>query len=64
MGVGDKARYKLQQIQGRMRSTTGSAINDPGMRARGRGDERIAHLRGAGEKLKDAFRSRRRPRGY
>lgn len=64
MGVGDKARNTLQQLQGRIRSVTGSAINDPNMRARGRSDERIAHLKGAGEKLKDAFRSRRRPRGY
>ncbi|BBZ05902.1 hypothetical protein MDOR_00710 [Mycolicibacterium doricum] len=64
MGVGDKARNKMQQIQGRMRAATGSAIDDPNMRARGRSDERIAHLKRAGEKVKDAFRSRRRPRGY
>jgi uncharacterized protein YjbJ (UPF0337 family) len=64
MGVGGKARNKLQQMQGRMRAATGSAINDPNMRARGRNDERMAHLKDAGEKVKDAFRSRRRPRGY
>lgn len=64
MGVSGKARNKLQQLQGRMRAATGSAMNDPDMRARGRGGERIAHLKDAGEKVKDAFRSRRRPRGY
>ncbi|KUI28798.1 CsbD family protein [Mycobacterium sp. GA-2829] len=64
MSVGDKARNKLQQLQGRMRAATGEAMGDPNMRARGRGDERIAHLKDAGEKVKDAFRSRRRPRGY
>jgi uncharacterized protein YjbJ (UPF0337 family) len=64
MGVGGKARNKLQQLQGRMRAATGDALNDPQMRARGRGDERVAHLKDAGEKVKDAFRSRRRPRGY
>lgn len=64
MSAADKARNKLQQLQGRMRAATGTALNDPGMRARGRSDERIGHLKDAGEKVKDAFRSRRRPRGY
>lgn len=64
MSVGGKARNKLQQLQGRMRAAAGEATGDPNMRARGRGDERIAHLKDAGEKVKDAFRSRRRPRGY
>lgn len=64
MSVGDKARNKLQQLQGRMRAATGEVLGDPGMRARGRNDERMGHLKDAGEKVKDAFRSRRRPRGY
>ncbi|WP_193044905.1 CsbD family protein [Mycolicibacterium baixiangningiae] len=64
MSAGDKAKNKLQQLQGRMRAATGSAIGDRNMQARGRGDERMAHLKDAGEKVKDAFRSRRRPRGY
>ncbi|MGE2717161.1 CsbD family protein [Mycolicibacterium litorale] len=64
MSISAKARNKLQQFQGRMRAATGSAVGDPDMRARGRGDERIAHLKDAGEKVKDAFRSRRRPRRY
>jgi uncharacterized protein YjbJ (UPF0337 family) len=64
MGFSGKARNKLQAIQGRMRASAGGAMNDPNMRARGRGDERMAHLKDAGEKVKDAFRPRRRPRGY
>ncbi|BCI50961.1 hypothetical protein NIIDNTM18_02390 [Mycolicibacterium litorale] len=64
MSASDKARNKLQQLQGRMRAATGNALGDPDMRARGRSDERIAHLKDAGEKVKDAFRSRRRPRRY
>jgi uncharacterized protein YjbJ (UPF0337 family) len=64
MSVGGKARNKLQQLQGRMRAAAGDALDDPQMRARGRNDERMAHLKDAGEKVKDAFRSRRRPRGY
>ncbi|BBY18363.1 CsbD family protein [Mycolicibacterium litorale] len=64
MSASDKAKNKLQQLQGKMRAATGGAIGDPDMAARGRGDQRIAHLKDAGEKVKDAFRSRRRPRRY
>lgn len=64
MSVAAKARNKIQQLQGRMRTAAGHASGDPAMRTRGRNDERIAHLKDAGEKVKDAFRSRRRPRRY
>ncbi|WP_346962948.1 CsbD family protein [Mycobacterium sp. IEC1808] len=38
----------------------GRAMNDPALEAEGRADQRAAHLRDAGEKVKDAFRPRRR----
>lgn len=64
MSAGNKARNKLQQLQGKVRAATGNALGDPDMRARGRSDERIAHLKDAGEKIKDVFRPHRRPRQY
>jgi uncharacterized protein YjbJ (UPF0337 family) len=56
----DKARNKVRQVAGKIKAATGRAINDPRLAAEGRSDERAAHLRDAGEKVKDAFRPRRR----
>jgi uncharacterized protein YjbJ (UPF0337 family) len=60
MSGADKARNKLQQVRGKVKAATGRAINDPGLEARGRADQRTAHLKDAGEKVIDAFRPRRR----
>jgi uncharacterized protein YjbJ (UPF0337 family) len=60
MSGADKARNKVKQIIGKFKSATGRVINDPRLEAEGRADERAAHLRDAGEKVKDAFRPRRR----
>jgi uncharacterized protein YjbJ (UPF0337 family) len=56
----DKARNKVNQVTGKFKAAIGRATNDPAMEAEGRADERTAHLRDAGEKVKDAFRPRRR----
>lgn len=56
----NKARNKVDQVTGKVKAVIGRAINDPAMEAEGRADERAAHLRDAGEKVKDAFRPRRR----
>ena len=56
----DKARNKLDQVTGKVKAAIGRAINDAALEAEGRADQRAAHLRDAGEKVKDAFRSRRR----
>jgi uncharacterized protein YjbJ (UPF0337 family) len=45
---------------GKARAAMGRATNDPELEAQGRIDERTSHLRDAGEKLKDAFRPKRR----
>ncbi len=60
MSGADKARNKLQQIRGGMKAAVGRATRDPRLEAEGRADQREAHLRDAGEKVKDAFRPRRR----
>ena len=60
MSTADKARNKLDQLRGKATAAIGRATNDPELEAQGRADERVSHLKGAGEKVKDAFRPRRR----
>jgi uncharacterized protein YjbJ (UPF0337 family) len=62
MSGADKARNKLQQVRGKVKAATGRVINDPGLEAQGRADQRTAHLKDAGEKVKDVFRPRRHRR--
>jgi uncharacterized protein YjbJ (UPF0337 family) len=62
MSIADKARNKLQQLEGRAKAATGRATNDPNLEARGRGNQMSSNLKDAGEKIKDAFRPRRRRR--
>lgn len=56
----DKVRNKVDQVTGKVKAAIGRVINDPALEAEGRADQRAAHLRDAGEKVKDAFRPRRR----
>lgn len=56
----DKARNKLQQLKGQAKEAAGRALNDRRLEAEGRNDQTLSHLKGAGEKIKDAFRPRRR----
>lgn len=60
MSGADKARNKVRLITGKLKAATGRATNDPTLAAEGRADQRAAHLGDAGEKVKDAFRPRRR----
>jgi uncharacterized protein YjbJ (UPF0337 family) len=62
MSGADKARNKVRQVAGKIKAATGRVTNDPRLTAEGRADQREAHLRDAGEKVKDAFRPRRRRR--
>ena len=59
MSIADKARNKLQQIEGKMNAAIGRATGDRGREASGRDEQRVSHLKDAGEKVKDAFRPRR-----
>ncbi|OBF26880.1 general stress protein CsbD [Mycobacterium sp. ACS1612] len=56
----DKARNKLDQFRGKAKAAMARATNDRELEAQGRADERASHLKGAAEKVKDAFRPRRR----
>ncbi|ORA19667.1 CsbD family protein [Mycobacterium arosiense] len=60
MGGANKARNKVRLVAGKLKAATGRATNDPALEAEGRADQRTAHLRDAGEKVKDALRPRRR----
>jgi uncharacterized protein YjbJ (UPF0337 family) len=60
MSGADKARNKLEQVRGKVKAAWGRATNDPELEAQGRADQRVSHLKDAGEKVKDAFRQRRR----
>ena len=60
MSGANKARNKVNQVTGKLKAAFGRAINDPTLETEGRADQRAAHLRDAGEKVKDAFRPRPR----
>ncbi|MBV8785301.1 MAG: CsbD family protein [Mycobacterium sp.] len=60
MSGANKARNKVDQVTGKVKAAIGRAVRDPALEAEGRADERAAHLRDAGEKVKDAFLPRRR----
>jgi uncharacterized protein YjbJ (UPF0337 family) len=60
MSAADKVRNKMRQATGKIKEVAGRATNDRALEAEGRADQRAAHLRDAGEKVKDAFRPRRR----
>jgi uncharacterized protein YjbJ (UPF0337 family) len=59
MSIADKARNKIQQLEGKLKAATGRATDDPDLEARGRANQRASHLKDAGEKIKDAFRPHR-----
>jgi uncharacterized protein YjbJ (UPF0337 family) len=56
MSALDKARNKLQELTGRAREELGGAVGNESMQAQGQRDRIAGNLKGAGEKLKDAFR--------
>jgi uncharacterized protein YjbJ (UPF0337 family) len=59
MSIADKARNKMQQLEGKLKAATGRATDDPDLEARGRANQWASHLKDAGEKIKDAFRPHR-----
>lgn len=55
MGLDDKARNSAESLGGKAKEAAGKATNDESMEADGRKDQAAADLKGAGEKIKDAF---------
>lgn len=63
----DKFSNKAQELRGRVKRNIGEVTGDRRLRAEGGADEVKGNLKQAGEKIKDAFRTRgtrRRRRHY
>jgi len=56
MGLDDKIENAAEKAAGKVKETTGRASDDERLEAEGRADQSKADLKGAGEKVKDAFK--------
>jgi uncharacterized protein YjbJ (UPF0337 family) len=56
MGIVDKAKDKAQSLEGDAKQRIGGATGDESMQAEGKKDQVAGDLKGAGEKVKDAFK--------
>jgi uncharacterized protein YjbJ (UPF0337 family) len=56
MSTGDKIDNAGDDLKGKAKEATGRATDDPGLEAEGKGDQSVADLKKAGEKVKDAFK--------
>jgi uncharacterized protein YjbJ (UPF0337 family) len=57
MGTDDKIDNKTQELTGKVKEGVGRATDDENLEAQGRNDQTKSHLKQAGEKVKDAFKS-------
>jgi uncharacterized protein YjbJ (UPF0337 family) len=55
MGLGDKIDNAAEDAKGRAKEAAGKARDDESLEAEGKGDQTKAHLKKAGENVKDAF---------
>jgi uncharacterized protein YjbJ (UPF0337 family) len=62
MSATNKLRNKVQKLGGKAKETIGRATGDRSLENRGVRDQFESDVKGAGEKVKDAFRGRRRRR--
>ncbi|MFD3704452.1 CsbD family protein [Nocardia sp. NPDC058658] len=56
MSLADKAKHKAEELVGKAKEATGKTTDDRYLEHEGRTDQTKANLKGAGEKVKDAFR--------
>ncbi|MFN8075019.1 MAG: CsbD family protein [Kineosporiaceae bacterium] len=56
MGADDKVDNAFDKLTGKAKEGAGRATGDEELQAEGKGDQAVADLRQAGEKVKDAFR--------
>jgi uncharacterized protein YjbJ (UPF0337 family) len=52
----DKAKNKAQELGGKAKEAIGRVTGDRRTEVRGQDDQTKSHLKGVGEKIKDAFR--------
>ena len=56
MGIFDKAKNTAQSVSGDAKEKIGDATGDESLQAEGKKDQVVGDLKGAGEKVKDAFK--------
>lgn len=56
MSTEDKAKNAAEKAKGNVKENVGQAAGDESLEAEGQGDQTKADLKGAGEKVKDAFK--------
>ncbi|HEX6149569.1 CsbD family protein [Nocardioides sp.] len=56
MGMEDKAAHQAEDLKGKAKEATGKATRNERLEDEGKGDQRSAALKGAGDKAKDATR--------
>lgn len=56
MGLDDKISNAAEDAKGKIKEGTGKASGDESLEAEGKGDQAKSDLKGAGEKIKDAFK--------
>lgn len=52
----DKAKNKVEDLGGKAKEAVGKVTGDEGTQNEGKGDQAKSDLKGAGEKVKDAFK--------
>ncbi|HET8616005.1 MAG TPA: CsbD family protein [Actinomycetales bacterium] len=57
MGLDDKIDNEAEDLKGKAKEAAGKATDDESMEAEGKGDQFGAHVKKAGENVKDAFKS-------
>ena len=56
MGIDDKISNATEKLTGQAKEKTGEATGDQDLQAEGAGQQGVADLKQAGEKVKDAFK--------
>jgi uncharacterized protein YjbJ (UPF0337 family) len=56
MAAVDKAKNSVQKTKGKVKEAAGKVTGNDSLRAKGKTDQRKSDLKGAGEKVKDAFK--------
>jgi len=56
VGLDDKIKNDATDAKGKAKEAAGKATDDERMEAEGKGDQISADVKGAGEKVKDAFK--------
>ncbi|HEY6473971.1 MAG TPA: CsbD family protein [Acidimicrobiales bacterium] len=57
MSANDKVHNTAETVRGKAKETVGRVTNDDGIEFEGKAEQIAGHLKQAGEKLKDAFKS-------